>query len=236
MGANELMRSIITVDGPSGSGKGTLCLRLSKELGFACLDSGALYRLLGLKVSQSSEWIHQKSKPTADQIFDAEQMARQMDVRFEVQDDKSAVILDGVDVTRTIRTEEVGSFASQVACLGPVRSALLDFQREFYTEPGLIADGRDMGTVVFPDAPVKFYLSADPKIRAQRRHDELLAAGKQVNMSAIFQDIVSRDERDMDRDHAPLKPASDAVIIDSTSMSAQAVFEQALAVCQQVLN
>ncbi len=236
MGANELMRSIITVDGPSGSGKGTLCLRLSKELGFACLDSGALYRLLGLKVSQSSEWIHQKSKPTADQIFDAEQMARQMDVRFEVQDDKSAVILDGVDVTKMIRTEEVGSFASQVACLGPVRSALLDFQREFYTEPGLIADGRDMGTVVFPDAPVKFYLSADPKIRAQRRYDELLAAGKQVNISAIFQDIVSRDERDMDRDHAPLKPASDAVIIDSTSMSAQAVFEQALAVCRQVLN
>ena len=162
-------------------------------------------------------------------------MARQMDVRFEIQGDKSAVILDGADVTRTIRTEEVGSFASQVA-LGPVRSALLDFQRDFYTEPGLIADGRDMGTVVFPDAPVKFYLSADPKIRAQRRHDELLAAGKQVNMSAIFQDIVSRDERDTDREHAPLKPAEDAVIIDSTSMSAQAVFEQALAVCQQVLN
>ena len=230
------MRSIITVDGPSGSGKGTLCLKLSKELGFSCLDSGALYRLLGLKVSQSSDWIHSKSTPNPEQIKQAEHMARHMDVRFETHAGQLITRLDGVDVTSQIRTEEVGSFASQVACLGPVRVALLDFQRDYYTEPGLIADGRDMGTVVFPEATIKFYLSADPKIRAQRRYDELIAAGKQVNMSAIFQDIVSRDARDTDRDHAPLKPAADAVIIDSTSMDATSVFEQALAVCRQVLN
>ncbi len=210
---------IITVDGPSGAGKGTLCQMLAAKLGWALLDSGALYRVTALAAKQHAVELDDEAA--------LETIAAHLDVEFKVapECDGVEVILGGENVTSRLRTEETGAMASQVAAINDVRAALLERQRAFQQQPGLIADGRDMGTVVFPQAELKIYLTASAEERGQRRYKQLLAAGKNANLSRIIEDIKARDDRDMNRTVAPLKPAANAIIIDSTSMSINAVFE-----------
>jgi cytidylate kinase len=213
---------IITVDGPSGAGKGTLCQMLAAKLNWALLDSGALYRVTALAAKQHAV--------AMDNEAGLEAIAAHLDVQFQVSAEQAGVqvILEGENVTSDLRTEETGAIASQVAAVNVVRSALLERQRAFQQQPGLIADGRDMGTVVFPDAELKVYLTASAEERGQRRHKQLIDAGKDANLAQIINDIEVRDDRDMNRAIAPLKPAEDAIVIDSTSMSIEAVFEQVL--------
>jgi cytidylate kinase len=213
---------IITVDGPSGAGKGTLCQMLAAKLNWALLDSGALYRVTALAAKQHAVSMNNEAG--------LEAIAAHLDVQFQVSAQQAGVqvILEGENVTSDLRTEETGAIASQVAAVNVVRSALLERQRAFQQQPGLIADGRDMGTVVFPDAELKVYLTASAEERGQRRHKQLICAGKDANLAQIINDIEVRDDRDMNRAVAPLKPAVDAIVIDSTSMSIEAVFEQVL--------
>lgn len=211
---------IITVDGPSGAGKGTLCQMLAAKLNWALLDSGALYRVTALAAKQHAVEM--------DNEAGLEAIAAHLDVQFQVSADQAGVqvILEGVNVTSSLRTEETGAIASQVAAVNAVRAALLERQRAFQQEPGLIADGRDMGTVVFPNAELKVYLTASAEERGQRRYKQLLESGNNANLDRIIEDIRARDDRDMNRAVAPLKPAEDAIVIDSTSMSIEAVFDQ----------
>ncbi|MCV6589012.1 MAG: (d)CMP kinase [Marinobacterium sp.] len=206
------MTSVITVDGPSGSGKGTLCKLLAEALSWHLLDSGALYRLVGLAA--------QHHGVAADDEPALVVLAAHLDVQFIAEKDKDLVIiLEGEEVTTAIRTEEAGAWASKVAAIPAVRTALLERQRAFAEAPGLIADGRDMGTVVFPDAPLKIYLDASAEERARRRYNQLISKGVDASLQTILEDIQARDARDMNRAVAPLKPASDAVILDSTQLS-----------------
>jgi cytidylate kinase len=211
---------VITVDGPSGAGKGTVCARLAQELNWQLLDSGALYRITGLASDR-------KGLALDDEDAISE-VAANLDVRFEPTPVGVKVILEGDDVTDQIRTEEVGSLASQVAALPEVRSALLQRQRDFQTLPGVIADGRDMGTVVFPTARVKVFLTASAEERGQRRYKQLTEKGFDASLPALIEDIRARDERDSNRAVAPLKPADDATVIDSTSMTIEEVCNQVL--------
>lgn len=213
---------IITVDGPSGAGKGTLCQMLAAKLNWALLDSGALYRVTALAAKQHAV--------AMDNEAGLEAIAAHLDVQFQVSAEQAGVqvILEGENVTSDLRTEETGAIASQVAAVNVVRSALLERQRAFQQQPGLIADGRDMGTVVFPGAELKVYLTASAEERGQRRYKQLIEAGKDANLAQIINDIKVRDDRDMNRAVAPLKPAVDAIVIDSTSMSIEAVFEQVM--------
>lgn len=211
---------VITVDGPSGAGKGTVCARLAQELNWQLLDSGALYRITGLASDR-------KGLALDDEDAISE-VAANLDVRFEPTPVGVKVILEGDDVTDQIRTEEVGSLASQVAALPEVRSALLQRQRDFQTLPGVIADGRDMGTVVFPLARVKVFLTASAEERGQRRYKQLTEKGFDASLPALIEDIRARDERDSNRAVAPLKPADDATVIDSTSMTIEEVCNQVL--------
>jgi len=209
---------VIAIDGPSGSGKGTIGLMLAQELGFHFLDSGALYRVLALAAKHRGIAV--------DDTEGLAVLAAHMDVRF-AQDDKGApqVLLEGEDVTQRIRTEEVGAGASQVAAFPVVRDALLQRQRAFCTAPGLVADGRDMGTVVFPAATVKIYLTASAEERAARRHQQLLERGEDVSLAALVEQVKARDDRDMNRPVAPLRPAGDAIIIDSSRLGIDATYE-----------
>ncbi|MDM7322564.1 MAG: (d)CMP kinase, partial [Gammaproteobacteria bacterium] len=194
---------VLTIDGPSGSGKGTIARLLAKQLGWHMLDSGALYRLTALAAQRRGI-----------DLGDAEAVARvaaELDVRFE-GDEETRVILEGDDVTLQIRSEEAGAAASKVAVHPAVREALLDRQRRFAQPPGLVADGRDMGTVVFPDALVKIYLDASAEVRGERRYKQLKDKGLDANLSQIIEDIRQRDARDMQRPVAPLKPAEDAYV------------------------
>ena len=216
----NLTGPVITVDGPSGAGKGTLCQMLAAKLNWVLLDSGALYRVTALAAKQHAVAL--------DNEAGLEAIAAYLDVQFQVSTEQAGVqvILEGTDVTSNLRTEETGAIASQVAAVNAVRTALLDRQRAFQQMPGLIADGRDMGTVVFPDAELKIYLTASAEERGERRYKQLLESGNNASLAAIIEDIRARDDRDMNRTVAPLKPADDAIVIDSTSMSIEAVFDQ----------
>jgi cytidylate kinase len=207
---------VITIDGPSGSGKGTIAEIVAKRLGWRILDSGAIYRVLGLLV--------QRSGVDADQVEKIAQLARQMPLSFS--DGKA--LLDGEDVSSAIRTEAAGTAASKVASLPEVRAALLQWQRDYAQPPGLVADGRDMGTVVFPAAEVKIFLTASAEERAERRYKQLKEKGLDVNLANLSAEIRERDERDRNRSVAPLLPADDALEVDSTSMTIDEVADRVL--------
>jgi len=207
---------IITIDGPSGSGKGTVAGLLADRLGWHVLDSGALYRLVGLLVDRAGIDFSNESQVA--------EMAKQMKVEFA----GGKVLLAGEDVSLAIRSEAAGNSASKVAALPTVRQALLEWQREQARAPGLVADGRDMGTVVFPDAPVKIFLDASAEERAKRRHKQLMEKGLAANLATLTAEIRERDERDRNRAVSPLRPAEDALVIDSTVLSIDAVLDKLL--------
>lgn len=214
------MATVITIDGPVSSGKGTIARRVAVALGWHLLDSGALYRLLGLH-----------ARNLGISLEDAEALvalARELPCRFIEQDGDLLIELAGKDVTDFLRTEEVGELASRVAVHQPVRDALLGRQQAFAVGPGLVADGRDMGTVVFARAPLKIYLTASAEERARRRYNQLKEKGFGANLAALVEDIRNRDARDMNRDVAPLKPADDALVIDSTDMTIDDVLHRIL--------
>ncbi|CAM3682362.1 (d)CMP kinase [Xenorhabdus thuongxuanensis] len=219
---------VITVDGPSGAGKGTLCQALAEALDWQLLDSGAIYRVLALAAIH-----HQVDIQSEDALVP---LAANLDVRFVPANGKLRVILEGEDVSNEIRTETVGNTASQAATFPRVREALLRRQRAFRIAPGLIADGRDMGTVVFPDAPVKIFLDASAEERARRRMLQLQERGFSVNFENLLSEIQERDFRDRNRVVAPLVPAQDALILDSTSMSIEEVIDRALAYVRNALE
>lgn len=213
---------VITLDGPSGSGKGTLAGLLANRLGWNLLDSGAIYRLLAYGAGK-------RGIDLADEAALVE-LAGRLDVEFVPGQpgQEQVTLLDGEDVTRAIRTEQAGAGASKVAALPAVRAALLDRQRAFRAAPGLIADGRDMGTVVFPDAPLKIFLTASVEERARRRYLQLKEKGEAVNLAGLLDEIRARDERDTQRATAPLKPAEDALLLDSTELSIEQVLDRIL--------
>jgi cytidylate kinase len=210
---------VICVDGPSGAGKGTLSLRLAAALDWHLLDSGALYRVVGFACRQAGV-----SLDNSDAVAE---VARALDVDFRPTDAGVTVWLSGEDVTSAIRSEEGGADASQVAALEPVRAALLLRQQELARPPGLIADGRDMGTVVFPEAPLKIFLTASAEARAERRFHQLQGMGESVSLARLLTDIEQRDARDQSRSVSPLVPAEDAIVIDSTALTADEVLQAA---------
>lgn len=209
---------VITIDGPSGAGKGTASALIAKKLGWHFLDSGAIYRVLAVAS------IHHQI-PSEDEVG-LLPLATGLDVNFETTEKGVRVILEGEDVSDTIRTEEVGATASKIASLPSIREALLRRQRAFKQSPGLVADGRDMGTVVFPEAEVKIFLTASAEERANRRYKQLKDKGHDVSMRRLLADIKARDERDANRIVAPLVPAKDALVIDSTLLDISQVLEK----------
>ncbi|WP_017245662.1 (d)CMP kinase [Stutzerimonas stutzeri] len=213
---------VITIDGPSGSGKGTVAALLAGKLGWNFLDSGALYRLLAFAARNHGVDL------TNEEALKV--LAEHLDVQFGAARDGHGmvIILEGEDVTEAIRNETVGAGASQVAALPVVRTALLQRQKAFREAPGLVADGRDMGTVVFPDAPLKIFLTASAEERARRRYLQLKARGDDVNLASLLEEIRERDERDTQRAVAPLKSAEDAIQLDSTTLSIEEVLQRIL--------
>ena len=212
---------IITVDGPSGSGKGTVCQLLATKLGYHFLDSGALYRLLGLAAGRHGVAL--------DDVESLSVLAAHLDIAFEARVDGDVLVrLESEDVSRDIRTEEAGAVASIVAAIPAVRDALLQRQRVFARAPGLVADGRDMGIVVFPEARAKIFLDASAEVRAERRYNQLIGKGESVTLGALVEQVRARDERDRSRSVSPLVPADDAVVIDSSSMTIVEVLDTVL--------
>ena len=213
---------IITIDGPSGSGKGTLAAKLADHYQYHLLDSGALYRLLGLSL---------QNKALVDALDDESVLkqsvtiAVNLDIQFKNSASGTIVLLDNHDVTQAIRTERVGELASKVAAIPALRAALVDRQHAFAQPPGLVADGRDMATSIFPQAQAKIYLTASAESRAERRVKQLQGMGLDVKISDILSNIQARDNRDMERAVAPLKPAEDAYIIDSSELNIDEVFK-----------
>ncbi|MFT6163451.1 MAG: cytidylate kinase [Zhongshania aliphaticivorans] len=220
---NNLVVPVIAIDGPSGSGKGTLCQTLARHFGWHLLDSGALYRLTGMAADRHGVALD-------DELAVAE-LAKNLDVQFVpgAAGEPTSVLLEGDDVSGELRTEKTGLLASKVAVLGAVRSALLQRQRDFAQAPGLVADGRDMGTVVFADAPLKIFLTASAEERAERRYKQLKSKGDNVNLATLLGEIQARDKRDSERELAPLKPAADAIQLDSSGLGIEEVFERVLA-------
>ena len=216
---------VICVDGPSGSGKGTLSQRLAEALNFHLLDSGALYRVVGYAASVSGvDWTDDNG---------VTHIARTLDVSFQSSETGVRVIYAGSDVTESVRSVKGGEGASAVAAIPSVREALLSRQRELACSPGLIADGRDMGTVVFPEAPLKIFLEASAMARAQRRQSQLQQQGEDVSLPRLLEAIEARDLRDRTRAVSPLVPADDAVVVDSTTMTADDVFAHVMSLVSQ---
>jgi cytidylate kinase len=206
---------IITIDGPSGTGKGTLASRLTRRLGWHLLDSGALYRVVAYRAQQLGIALNE--------AHELANLAGALPLDFQIEGDAVQILLNAVDITDELRSETAGSAASQVAALPEVRSALLVYQREFLRPPGLVADGRDMGTVVFPAANLKIFLTGSPKIRAERRYKQLKQKGIDVNLARLSEEIAARDRRDEQREVSPLLPASDAIILDTTALNIASV-------------
>ncbi|GAB4294660.1 MAG: (d)CMP kinase [Thiohalomonadaceae bacterium] len=220
---------VITVDGPSGVGKGTISQLLTRRFGWHFLDSGALYRLTALAARRQGV------------AFDDEaalaRVARELAVEFRPQEvGELQIFLSGQEVSRDIRTEQAGNDASRVAAVPAVREALLARQRAFLQPPGLVADGRDMGTTVFPDAPLKIFLTASAEVRAQRRYNQLKDKGLDANLRSLFVEIAERDERDRNRSVSPLRPAEDAVVIDTSTLGIEEVLAAVLAECRSRLG
>jgi len=220
---------VLTIDGPSGAGKGTISARVAQQLGWHLLDSGALYRLVALGAQR-------RHIPLDDENALAE-YATTLDVRFDLPETGGdpLTLLEDEAVGDAIRSETCGNAASKVAALPAVRAALLQRQRDFWRKPGLVADGRDMGTVVFPEAKVKIFLTASVEERAQRRYKQLIDKGIDANLPDLLEEIAERDARDSQRKVAPLKPAENAVVLDTTSMAIGEVLERVLRLCRQGL-
>ncbi len=212
---------VVAVDGPGGSGKGTVCRALQRRLGWHLLDSGAIYRALAVAA--------QRRGLDAGRVGDLVGLAHDLDVAFEaVPDSEPVVRVDGEDVSAELRTETTGNLASRLAAIPEIRAALMERQRRFRRLPGLVADGRDMGTVVFPDAGLKIFLTASAEERARRRHKQLKEQGVGGNLSTLLREINERDARDASRAVAPLIPAEDAVVIDTTDLTIDAVVERVM--------
>jgi len=212
---------VLTIDGPSGSGKGTIARRVARSLGWHLLDSGALYRLVALSAGRAGI--------AEDDEAALGRLAGSMQVRFDANDsDEERIWLGTDDVTGEIRTEDCGRAASRVAIVPAVREALIDLQKGFRTAPGLVADGRDMGTRIFLDAGLKVFLTATPQERAKRRHKQLKDKGIDVSLPALSREIEARDRRDSERSIAPLRPADDARVLDSSSLTIDAVTQTVL--------
>ncbi len=220
---------VITVDGPSGVGKGTISHLLAKHFGFHFLDSGALYRLTALAALQHGV-------DFTDEAAVAE-LAANLDVAFlPTEQGGIKVMLENQDVSTDIRSETAGNNASKVAVLPAVRKALLQRQRDFAQPPGLVADGRDMGTTVFPQADAKLFLTASAEVRAERRYKQLIEKGLSANLRGLVEEIQQRDERDRSRSASPLRPADDAVTLDTSSKSIEEVFAEALSHCEGIAD
>ncbi|MGD8377984.1 MAG: (d)CMP kinase [Gammaproteobacteria bacterium] len=221
--SNDDKAPVLTIDGPSGSGKGTVSQAVARKLGWNFLDSGALYRLVAL--ASQTAGIDESDAPALAAL------ARTLDVRFEAAGPgrEERVLLAGREVSREIRTEECGNAASRVAALPEVREALVDLQHSFREPPGLVADGRDMGTAIFPDAAVKIFLTASAMERAKRRHKQLNEKGLGASLDALYREISERDARDASRAISPLRPAADARVIDTTGVPVEEVISKVLA-------
>ena len=224
MTADEI--PVVTIDGPGGSGKGTLSRLLAKNLGWHWLDSGAIYRVTALAAL--------KNGIALDDVPALVAQAQRLNVRFgESPGGEASVLLDDEDVTAELRTEQCGEAASRIAAFPEVREALLQRQQAFRQPPGLVADGRDMGTVVFPDARLKVFLTASIEERAERRYKQLKAQGFDISIDALFREISARDDRDMNRPVSPLRPAEDAIVVDSSALSIEQMLERTEALARE---